>query len=53
MVETEIREILKRAVDDERLGSSLVKIANSIAPLTPKGISQTDSAILLREDRDR
>lgn len=32
---------------------SLIDIANAIAALTPKGVPQTDSAILLREDRDR
>jgi plasmid stability protein len=32
---------------------SLTDIANAIAALTPKGVPQTDSAILLREDRER
>lgn len=39
-----------RMVDkrDERL-----KIADRIAAMTPKNVVQTDSAILVREDRDR
>jgi hypothetical protein len=27
--------------------------ADAIAAMTPKGVKQTDSAVLLREDRDR
>ncbi len=29
------------------------RIANEIAALTPAGVTQTDSSVLLREDRDR
>lgn len=32
---------------------SFIDIANAIAALTPKGLPQTDSAVLLREDRER
>jgi hypothetical protein len=30
-----------------------IRRADEIAAMTPKGIAQTDSALLLREDRDR
>jgi antitoxin FitA len=52
-VEKEIRDLLQQAVEAKPRSRSLVDIANAIAALTPKGVPQTDSAILLREDRDR
>jgi plasmid stability protein len=53
-LQTEIGEILRHAalsVDDRARG--LRKIADELAAMTPKGIEQTDSVDLLREDRER
>jgi antitoxin FitA len=52
-VEKEIRDLLQQAVEAKPQSRSLIDAANAIAALTPKGVPQTDSAILLREDRDR
>lgn len=32
---------------------SFLELADRIAAMTPKGVAQTDSADLIREDRDR
>lgn len=52
-VEREIRDLLQQAVEAQPRRKSLIDIADAIAALTPKGVPQTDSVILLREDRDR
>ena len=53
-LQTEIGDILRHAAlsaDDH--ARSLRKIADELASMTPKGIEQTDSVDLLREDRER
>jgi plasmid stability protein len=52
-VAREIRDLLQQAVEAQPRRKSLIDIADAIAALTPKGVPQTDSVILLREDRDR
>jgi plasmid stability protein len=52
-VENEIRDLLRQAVEAKPRSKSLIDIANTVAALTPTGVPQTDSAILLRKDRDR
>jgi len=49
-VETEIRHLLQQAVAQRR--RSFVENAEAIAALIPTGVTQTDSTILVREDRD-
>jgi len=51
-LEAEVRLVLKSSA--QRLsGKEALELADRIAAMTPKGVKQTDSAILLREDRDR
>ncbi len=51
-LEAEVRELLKQAAD-RKTPEELLAIADRIAAMTPEGVKQTDSAELLREDRDR
>lgn len=51
-LEAELREILKRAANRKTREEFLAK-ADRIAAMTPEGVKQTDSADLIREDRDR
>ncbi len=51
-LEAELRELLKQAAN-RKSPEELLAIADRIAAMTPEGIKQTDSAELLREDRDR
>ena len=51
-LEAEVREILKQVVARPSK-VELLALADRIAAMTPKGVKQTDSAELLREDRDR
>ncbi len=51
-LEAELRELLKHAAH-RRSPEELLAIADRIAAMTPEGVKQTDSAELLREDRDR
>mgnify|MGYP003389310635 CR=1 FL=1 len=51
-LEAEVREILKQSA--RRLsGPEALALVDRIAAMTPKGAQQTDSAELIREDRDR
>ena len=50
-LEAEVREILKQAAD-RKTTEELLAIADRIAAMTPD-VPQTDSAELIREDRDR
>ena len=51
-LEAEVRTILKNAAG--RLsGTEARALAERITAMTPKGVKQTDSAELIREDRDR
>lgn len=52
-VEREIAAVLAEAVSEPLSGEERVAIASRIAAMTPKGVKQTDSVLLLREERDR
>ena len=52
-VEEQAQRLLVEAVDMVDRRRRRLEIADRIAAMTPKGIVQTDSTILLREDRDR
>ena len=53
------RTLEQEAAEALRLGvggfapDEFVRRAESIAAMTPKGVQQTDSTVLLREDRER
>ncbi len=51
-LEAELRELLKQAAN-RKSPEELLALADRIAAMTPEGVKQTDSAELLREDRDR
>jgi plasmid stability protein len=51
-LEAELREILRQAAN-RKTREELLAAADRIAAMTPKGVKQTDSAELIREDRDR
>ena len=52
-LEDQARKLLAEAVDMVDRRRRRLEIADRVAAMTPKGIAQTDSAILIREDRDR
>ena len=52
-VEELAQKLLVEAVDMADRRRRRLEIADRIAAMTPKEIVQTDSTILLREDRDR
>ncbi len=51
-LEAELRDLLSRA-SRQPLILDAVAEAKRIAAMTPKGVEQTDSTLLIREDRDR
>ena len=51
-LEAELRDLLGRASRQPWIVDALAE-ADRIAAMTPKGVKQTDSVVLLREDRDR
>jgi len=51
-LEAELRDLLSHAAQQPLIVDALAE-ADRIAALTPKGVKQTDSLILLREDRSR
>ena len=50
-LEAEVRTLLTRAAA-RPTGEEAVALADRIAAMTPEGVAQTDSARLIREDRD-
>lgn len=53
-LEAEVRQILdERAGARPWRGAEFVARADRIAAMTPKDVPQTDSTLLIREDRDR
>lgn len=52
-LESEIRQLLEKAVDDRHRRLEFYRRAQKISAMTPKGVAQTDSTLLIREDRDR
>ena len=51
-LEAELRELLTRAAERPSR-EELIATADRIAAMTPKDVVQTDSALLIREERDR
>jgi plasmid stability protein len=51
-LEAELRDLLSYASRQPLIVDAVAE-AKRIAAMTPKGVKQTDSVILLREDRDR
>lgn len=51
-LEAELRDLLSYASRQPLVVDALAE-ADRIAAMTPKGVKQTDSVILLREDRNR
>lgn len=51
-LEAELREVVRQAAS-RKTHRELLAAADRIAAMTPKGVKQTDSAALIREDRDR
>ena len=52
-LESEVETLLSKAVEERSRRLSLLRRAEEIAAMTPKGVVQTDSTLLIREDRDR
>ena len=52
-VQEQAERILTEALDMRERRRRRVESAARIAAMTPKDVAQTDSVILLREDRDR
>ena len=49
---TEVRALLTKA-SGRPSKKKFIKLANLISAMTSKGVEQTESALLIREDRDR
>ena len=49
--EEEAAELLRQVARPSR--AEIVERLKAVAAMTPKGVEQTDSTILIREDRDR
>lgn len=52
-LEEQVNDLLRTALEDRPVRESFATVARRIAAMTPKGIKQTDSVEMLREDRDR
>ena len=52
-VQEQAERILAEALDTRERRRRRVESAARIAAMTPKDVAQTDSVLLLREDRDR
>ena len=52
-IEEQAEKILAEAVDMLARRRRRAESVDRIAAMTPKGVPQTDSVVLLREDRDR
>ncbi|HVV95419.1 MAG TPA: hypothetical protein VHD15_18570 [Hyphomicrobiales bacterium] len=52
-IESEAVLLLQQALEVRAKRAELVRIADEIAAMTPKGVKQTDSVELLHEDRAR
>ncbi len=51
-LEAELRAILSNEAQQRARMRAFRKEAERIAAMTPKGVKQTDSTLLIREDRD-
>ena len=52
-IEEEAADLIREALGRRKDSESLIARARAIAAMTPKGVMQTDSTLLVREDRDR
>jgi hypothetical protein len=52
-IEEEVVEIVEQAVGAPRPAHWRLESADRIAAMTPRQVKQTDSTLLIREDRDR
>jgi antitoxin FitA len=52
-VEQQVEELLHEAIMRRKDIFKLNQSIKKIAAMTPKGVKQTDSTLLIREDRDR
>jgi antitoxin FitA len=52
-IEAEAEDILSKVVGAPLSGNDKWEVARRIAARTPKDVPQTDSVIMLREDRER
>jgi plasmid stability protein len=53
-IEAEAAAILESALNERKIDrAERLAIADAIAAMTPKGVVQTDSTVLIREERDR
>jgi plasmid stability protein len=51
-LEAELRALLTE-MSERPSRQKFIEFAESVAAMTPKDVEQTDSALLIREDRDR
>jgi hypothetical protein len=52
-LELEINDVLEKAISDRRKRIDTLQRMRAISAMTPKGVVQSDSTLLIREDRDR
>lgn len=52
-LEMEILGVLQKAVEERNKRLELIRTAERIAAMTPTDRKQTDSVLMIREDRDR
>lgn len=52
-LEAEIQRLLKQAVERRAARMAFLERAREITAMTPAGVPQSDSTLLIREDRDR
>lgn len=52
-LEAELRRLVTETAERQERRRRFLERIDRTAAMTPKGVKQTDSALLLREDRDR
>lgn len=52
-LEDQARDLIEKSMPRRIPKDQLIANANRIRAMTPKGVVQTDSTLLIREDRDR
>jgi hypothetical protein len=52
-IEQEAREVLEQSASRRPSRAEVIERLRRTAAMTPRGVVQTDSTILIREDRDR
>ncbi len=52
-IEDEVTEIVELALGPQQTSNWRLTSADRIAAMTPDGLKQSDSTLLIREDRDR